>query len=159
MLYHEYAHVRQGHFDAHARRDDDVGRLVAIDLEREADDFAFHTFVSPNDDEEIKAMTAWPLLAAVLSSLYLVNGLIGVFQQRHPHLHHRVRHMLSRFDFLQRRYTDYYSFLCACVLSVSANAHTRGVNDVLESETFVTTQDGLDHELDFLDNEGERAGL
>lgn len=155
LLYHEFAHVRQGHFRVHDPSDDPAACELAIELEREADDFAFNIFLSATDDEATRATKGWPLLMPVLSSLYLVDGLVGVFQRRHPHLHHRIQHMLNRFNFQDRKHGDYYRLLCACVLSVFSNAYTRGGNAApIEPESFVTAEDALDDELDFLDSHG-----
>jgi len=152
LLYHEFAHVQQGHFRVHDPRDNPQAHALALDLEREADDYAYSVFVSATDTEERRAELAWPLLMPLLSSLYLVDGLVGVFQRRHPHLHHRIRHMLDRLDLREGRYADYYKFLCAVVLSVFSNAHARGGDEApLEPEVFLTTEEALDGELDFLD--------
>lgn len=149
LFFHEFAHASQRHFDflgAESAPADDISR---IQLEREADDFAFRAMISTVADEETRALKAWPILAAALSSLYLVDGPAGVFQQRHPHLHHRVVELLSRLDFsVGGKARDYYHYLCATVfLVVSNGSAARG----FEPEILDTADDALVAELDALD--------
>jgi hypothetical protein len=149
-LFHEFAHVRQRHFDFLGGTAQAADPASILEMEREADDFAFRVIVSPEDDEVALTVKAWPILAAVLSSLYLVHGPAGVYQEHHPHLHHRVYEMLAKFDFRKPSPTrDYFHYLCATVLLVVSQAQ----GGRLEPEVFDTADDALGAEMDSLDEQ------
>ena len=117
LLFHEFGHVRQGHLGNVDQNDDtEGGRATAIQMEREADQFAFDVLVSQHDDDEAKAKKAWAVLAPALSSLYLLDGHVGIFQRRHPHLHHRIHDLLAKLRFEDERYRFYYHYLAVTVL-------------------------------------------
>lgn len=151
LLFHEFGHLSQGHFNAVDQSDTREARATAIELEREADDFAFRTLISTDDDEPTLARKAWAILAAALSSLYLVDGLVNLFQRRHPHLHHRVADFLSKLNFHDQKNKDYYNYLCATVLLVMARAHDEEGVDAITPRMFDTALDALEAELDALD--------
>ncbi len=119
-LFHEFAHAQQGHLDfITAEANGEVDPQSVLEMEKEADDFAYRVMVSPDDDEDTLVVKAWPILAAALSSFYLINGPQGVYQERHPHLHQRVAHMLAKLNFPHGMYHDYYHYLCSTVMKLS----------------------------------------
>lgn len=152
LLFHEVAHVRQHHFgvvDPDDHRPDALA--TAVTLEREADDFAFRVLVSPHDDEDTRCLKGWAVLAPALSSLYLVNGRVGVFQRRHPHLHHRIYDLLAKLDFRDEQSRFYYKYLCATVLLVFDRAHQASANDQLTPAIFDTADDAFEAEMESID--------
>ncbi|MHB8744075.1 MAG: phage exclusion protein Lit family protein [Sulfuricaulis sp.] len=151
LLYHELAHILLRHLDAHNPTGTPEAQLATVDMERDADDFAFHVFLADTDGDDKRERLGWAVLASVLSSLYLVDGLVGVYQRRHPHLHHRIAHMISRLQFQQQRLTDYFAFLAACVLTVFSRASRDAQALSLEPDVFDTAEDALHAELDVLD--------
>lgn len=159
-LFHEFAHAQQGHLDfMSAAADAEVDPQSVLEMEREADDFAYRVMVSPDDDEDALVIKAWPILAAVLSSFYVIHGPQEVYQERHPHLHHRVAHMLTKLNFPAGRHHDYYHYLSSIVLKLSMQGpllRVRSETDIEEQpEIFETAVDALDDELDFLDQRVE----
>lgn len=152
VLFHEFGHIRQQHLDVVHPRDQAVEALAtAIEMEREADDFAFRVLVSANDDEATLRLKGWSILTPALSSLYLLNGRAGVFQRRHPHLHHRIQDLLAKLDFQDEQSRFYYHYLCATVLRVFDRAHDAGAHDRLTPELFETADDALAAEINALD--------
>lgn len=151
LLFHEFGHVRQEHFNAIDHRDTVEARTASIELEREADDFAFRVLVSTDDDEETRRVKAWAILAPALSSLYLVNGPVEIFQKRHPHLHHRVADLLGKLNFHEDRNKDYFNYLCATVLLLIGRAHESQGDAAITPRIFETALDALQDELDALD--------
>lgn len=150
MLFHEVAHVRQRHLDFMV---DDPGvpdNATVIEMEREADEFAFRTLVSSDDDEKTLALKAWAVLLAPISSLHLIQSPAGVYQQKHPHLHHRLAGFLEKFNFPAGAYRDYFNFLCATVLVLGK---TSNINDQNEPELFDDADQALSAELDAIDKE------
>ncbi|WP_295964335.1 phage exclusion protein Lit family protein [uncultured Xanthomonas sp.] len=166
FLFHEFAHAQQGHLDFIATQPDvPVDQQSVLEMEKEADEFAYRVMVSADDDEDTLVVKAWPILAAVLSSFYLIHGPQEVYQERHPHLHQRVAHMLAKLNFPAGKHHDYYHFLSATVLKLSMEGPFVRVLSGLESdeqpETFDSAVDALSSELDTLDDlvEEIRAAL
>lgn len=153
LLYHEFAHIRQGHLkDGYDHSDDDGAHAYNKELEREADDFAFRTFISADDGDDVRRLKGWPLLIPVLSSLYLIDGPASVFQVNHPHLHHRIHHVLTQLDFKDEPTRDYYWYLSSVVLTVFAQAHkVDSLQGRMEPEVFDTAPDAFNAQLEELD--------
>lgn len=125
LLHHEFAHIRQGHFGVVDEREHTAeARAIAIQLEREADDFSYRALVAFDDDEDAKRIKAWSILAASLSSLQLIRTPAGLFQGRHPHLHHRIYESLSRLNFHDPRWRGYYGYLANSVLETTLQTIT-----------------------------------
>lgn len=117
LMYHEFAHARQGHIGIVAPDDVTAEALqVSIEMEREADDFAYRVMVSLHDDDSVTRLKGWAVLVPALSSLYLVSGPGGVRQTRHPHLHHRIRDLLSKLSYKDPESKFYYEYLCTFIL-------------------------------------------
>lgn len=120
VLHHELGHIRLGHFGIVDNADDSAaGRATAIELERDADDFAFRALVNLHDDEDTKSIKAWSILDAVLSALLLLRSPAGFFQGRHPHLHHRAYEVMARLNFREPRLAGYYSYLVSTMLELT----------------------------------------
>lgn len=161
-LFHEFAHAQQGHLDfMTAEANAEVDPQAVLEMEKEADDFAYRVMVSPDDDEDTLVVKAWPILAAVLSSFYLIHGPRGVYQERHPHLHQRVAHMLAKLNFPRGMHHDYYHYLCSTVLKLSMEGPLvrlrSGLDDDEQPEIFETAVDALHAELDLLDQHVEEV--
>jgi len=152
LLYHEFAHVRQGHLKEY-RSSDEAEAAYNKQLEREADDFALRIFVSEGDDDEVRRLKGWPLLVPVLSSLYLINSPGMVFQDNHPHLHHRIHHVLTQLNFQDEQTRFYYWYLSSVVLTVFEQAHNiGGKRGQLEPQTFETAYEALDAQMETLES-------
>ncbi len=152
LLYHEYGHVRQGHLDAVDPAQERAHRLAtAVEMEREADDFAYRVLVGNHDSEDIRKLKAWAVLAPALSSLYLVDGRAGLQQRRHPHLHHRIADLLAKLDFQDEAIRFYYQYLCAIVLRTFDKAYAAGNGATLTARVFETADDAFNAEMDELD--------
>lgn len=155
-LFHEFAHVQQGHLAFMAAAPgEQADPNIVLEMEKEADDFAYRMIVSHDDDEEALRRNAWPILAAVLSSFYLIHGPQEVYQERHPHLHQRVAHMLAKLNFPEGQSQDYYHYLASTVLKLSMQGPLLVLRNGSEAdeqpEVFETALDALDAELDTLD--------
>ncbi|WP_442682174.1 phage exclusion protein Lit family protein [Stenotrophomonas sp. JC08] len=159
-LFHEFAHAQQGHLGfITAGSGEGLDPNSVLEMEKEADDFAYRMIVSHDDDEETLRHKAWPILAAVLSSFYLIHGPQEVYQERHPHLHQRVAHMLAKLNLPEGQSQDYYHYLASTVLKLSMQGPLLVLRDGSEAddqpEIFDTALDALDAELDTLDGHVE----
>lgn len=165
-LFHEFAHAQQGHLNfMTADADAEVDVQSVIEMEKEADDFAYRVMVSTDDHEDALATKAWPIVSAVLSSFYLIHGPQGVYQERHPHLHVRVAHLLAKLNFPAGRNQDYYHYLSSTVLKLSMGGPLIRVrsetDDDGQPQIFDTAVDALDAQLELLDRavEDVRASI
>jgi len=111
MLHHEFCHAVQRHM-APDRAPEEI-----LEQEKEADDFAHHQFIDGSSAEHDKRIQAWSVLVPSLSCFYLAKKPASFFQERHPHVHHRVAHALSRLDFLDQENQDYFNGLCVIALT------------------------------------------
>ncbi|MBD8636716.1 phage exclusion protein Lit family protein [Stenotrophomonas sp. CFBP 13725] len=159
-LFHEFAHAQQGHLGFMTVAPcEDLDPNSVLEMEKEADDFAYRMIVSHEDDEGALRSKAWPILAAVLSSFYLIHDPHEVYQERHPHLHQRVAQMLAKLNFPKGQSQDYYHYLASIVLKLSMQGPLLVLRDESEAnkqpEIFDTALDALDAELDTLDGHVE----
>lgn len=153
LLYHEFGHVRQRHFGALDSRGHDAAALAtAIQLEHEADDFAYRVLVAHDDSEHVRSLKGWAVLAPALSSLYLVDGRAGLYQRRHPHLHHRVANLLAKLDFQNEQSRFYYHYLCSTVLLTFDRAYQANHDMSLTPRIFETVDEAFEAEMNDLDD-------
>lgn len=153
LLYHEFGHVRQRHFDAVDPQDGGAEALTtAVQLEREADDFAYRLLVAHDDPEPIRRLKGWAVLAPALSSLYLVDGRAGLYQRRHPHMHHRIASLLAKLNFQDEQSRFYYHYLCSTVLLTFDRAYQADHDVPLTPRVFETVDEAFQVEMDELDD-------
>lgn len=149
MLFHEFAHVKQGHLEFMTSECGSPDAVSILEMEREADEFAYRVLVSSDENEIDLANKAWAVLIAAISSLHLTHSTAGVFQRKHPHLHHRLNGFLEKLAFPAGRYKDYFQYLCATVLLLTQR---RAANDgKTEPDLFDDADTALEAELDALD--------
>nr|WP_312383302.1 phage exclusion protein Lit family protein [Stenotrophomonas geniculata] len=153
LLYHEFGHVQLGHLDAIDLYDEAPETLVtAVQLEREADDFAYRALVAHDDSDPVRRLKGWAVLVPALSSLYLVDGRAGLYQRRHPHLHHRIADLLAKLNFQDEQSRFYYHYLCSTVLLTFDRAYQANKDAPLTPRVFETVDDAFAAEMDDLDN-------
>lgn len=154
LLYHEFCHATQGHFEARAYSDTSEESLAtAVQLEREADEYAFNALVDINDDEQTRRVKGWAVLAPALSSLYLIGDCSELFQRRHPHLHHRIDEILQRLNYTHEPTRFYYQYLCSTVLTVFHEAERTEDPGNLYPTEFEDADEALRTKLDELDSQ------
>ena len=152
LLYHEFGHARLGHLDAVDPHDDALEtRVTAVQLEREADDFAYRALVAHDDSEPVRRSKGWAVLVPALSSLYLVDGRADLYQRRHPHLHHRIADLLAKLNFQDEQNNFYYRYLCSTVLLTFDRAYRADQDAPLTPRVFETVDEAFDAEMDDLD--------
>lgn len=153
MLYHEFGHIRQGHICAVEPGNTDPGaRATAIQLEREADDYAFGALVAYHDSEDDRMLKGWAILTPALSSLYLIDGRAGLIQCRHPPLHHRIADLLAKLNFVNSRHRSYFNYLCATVLRTFDRAYRDTGGATLTPHVFSTGDEAFEAEMSELDH-------
>jgi hypothetical protein len=150
ILHHEFCHASQGHTTPGWTREQ------ILELEKEADDFAHHQFLDGLSAEHDKRIRGWSVLIPPLSNLYLVEGPRGLFQEKHPHVHHRIAHALSRLNFSENENQDYFNGLCLSALTTFMIEHHILDNDFHRKpglrKSFERMSDALEYFLGELDS-------
>lgn len=111
MLHHEFCHAAHGHM-AKGLTPEEI-----LEQEKEADDFAYHQFISNFSSEREKRILAWSMLLPPLLALYLIKRPEALFQVKHPHVHHRIAHTLGKLNFLNEENQDYFDGLCLSAIT------------------------------------------
>lgn len=142
----------RAHLDAVDPHNDALAtQVVAVQLEREADDFAYRALVGHDDSEPVRRLKGWAVLVPALSSLYLVDGRAGLYQRRHPHLDHRIADLLAKLNFQDEQSHFYYHYLCSTVLPTFDRAYQTNQDAPLTPRVFETVDEAFDAEMDDLD--------
>ncbi len=151
LAYHEFAHARYRHHEAVDRSDHSADSLAtAVQIEHEADDFAFYALVPSGAAESLRYQMGWAVLTPILSSLYLLDGPRALRQKRHPHVHHRMQAMLAKLDFRDASNRFYFTYLCMAVGQDFAQVRTEGAP--AEPRTFDTAEEALSAWMDEWDD-------
>nr|WP_241093464.1 phage exclusion protein Lit family protein [Xanthomonas sp.] len=150
LMYHEFAHARQGHIGVVAPHDMTAEALAtSIEMEREADDFAYRVMVALHEDDSVKRLKGWAVLVPALSSLYLVADPGGLRQMRHPHLHHRISNLLGKLSYKDEESKFYYEYLCTFILGQFLQSFRQGTKR--DQQVHETAEELLEAQLDELD--------
>lgn len=91
----------------------DWTEVTHVASSREGDDFSCRALVTHHDFESVRRLKSWAVLVPELSSLYQVDGRAGLYQRRHPYLHHRIADLFAKLNFQSH---SYYRYLCSAVL-------------------------------------------
>lgn len=152
LLYHEFAHVVAGHLGAPEKSESIAAQSASIEMESEADDYAFRSLVSLEDDEYKRRLKGWSMLSAPLASLFMVEKLSDIFQLEHPHLHHRIFNILQKLNYRDQQNEFYYNYLCTIVMGLFLRIYKQdGDVQCSNIELYETAYDALQSQLDELD--------
>ena len=144
LLNHERAHAVFEHLPMVGAQPND--RELRLQLEKEADVFAFDGLVPPGLSDKEKALESWAVLAVVLATFYLyIEPRRALISTTHPSLHHRVGSLVQSLAWEGDEYRYYFPFLCRLVLQDL-------FPDVLAAKgTFEDADEALTDALDLLD--------
>lgn len=127
VLFHEFCHLTQGHesyylgFKLCDLTESDYADRIQI--ENEADDFAFNMIVNSNDDESARWVNGLSILFVKCSSLLLTQTLEGVKQRSHPDLDSRIHTALARLDLKSEQSQFYCWYLCCLAVNFYLMKH------------------------------------
>lgn len=147
LLVHEFAHARNDHLEVASAIVGEAGRLLRLELEKEADNFAFEVLIPQDADDHEKLSKGWAILGLALTSFYLIRDIGDIFQQTHPALHHRLEHLRRRLDFQEEKHQFYFDYLCSTFLGILLDE--AGLTD--RPQIYDTANDALQDKLDRLD--------
>lgn len=117
LLYHEQAHLVNGH-DSYflGFNIDDYDK---IELEKEADDFAFSMLVS-EESEESKIQKGLSIII-VFSSALMLSNLTTLKQKKHPDIDQRLLTMINKLNFNKKENEFYIWYLGCYILNMYLN--------------------------------------
>jgi hypothetical protein len=151
ILFHEAAHLMQGHesffFKAGANDLDPAAIADRIQIENEADKFAFNMLIKETDSEKDRWIKGISILLATCSSLLIVPRAHGIKQKTHPDVDQRIVNALHQLNL----YTDEAQFYCwyLCGFAVKLFLIKHDINT--QQETYETAKDAFTAYLEMLD--------
>lgn len=107
LLFHEYAHLSL----THERIDDD---RWSLDQEKDADNFAFSFFIDDSVSEKSRQITGLAIVFLYMTNFFLSKNIRGIWQNRHPHLHDRLKNGIASLN-LSERASKYYIYHLASI--------------------------------------------
>lgn len=151
LMFHEFAHLSNGHdsyFLGVKSIDLDESAIAErIQIENEADIFAFDIFIKHGADNTEKWTKGLAMLFVICSALVIVPVSKGLTQTVHMDLDDRILHLLQRLN-LETNESEYYCwYLAGWMLSLYLQKH----HIPIEPITHGTAQDLFYYYLDLLD--------
>lgn len=110
LLYHELSHLINDHTEFYVHKSD-IDNVLLIELEREADEFAFSQLVR-EDDEQSKIIKGLAIMMVMLSSLML-SKLDGLIQIEHPDIDQRLINIINKLNFEDEK-NEFYIWYLGC---------------------------------------------
>ncbi|GAA0690000.1 hypothetical protein GCM10009104_15730 [Marinobacterium maritimum] len=121
VLFHEFCHLTQGHESYYLGFQlcnlTEADYADRIQLENEADEFAFNMIVGSHEDEKNRWVNGLSILFVKCSSLLLTRSLQGVKQRSHPDLDTRIHTALARLDLKSEQSQFYCWYLCCLAVN------------------------------------------
>lgn len=121
VLFHEFCHLTQGHESYYLGFK--LCELTASDyadriqIENEADDFAFNMIVKSDEEEKDRWVSGLSILFVKCSSLLLTTSAKAIKQRSHPDLDTRLHTALSRLDLRSTQSQFYCWYLCCLAIN------------------------------------------
>jgi hypothetical protein len=117
LLYHEMAHIVNNHksFWPFSNNDDN------IEMEKEADEFAFSMLVEDNEKSKVEKDLSIMLLLG--SSLFLTNNFDSIIKVKHPDTDNRLKILLDKLAFEKEENKFYIWYLGCYILNVFLQLH------------------------------------
>lgn len=116
LMFHEFCHLTQGHdsFYLGTKLCDltDADYAERIQMENEADDFAFNMIVNDDDNEGVRWVNGLSIIFVKCSSLLITHSASGVKQRSHPDLDSRLLKVLVKLDLTSDNAQFYCWYLC-----------------------------------------------
>ena len=121
VLFHEFCHLTQGHksyylgFKLCNLTESDYADRIQI--ENEADAFAFNMIINANDDEKVRWVNGLSILFVKCSSLLLTHSVGGIKQRSHPDLDSRIHTAMVKLDLNSEQSQFYCWYLCCLAIN------------------------------------------
>ena len=156
LMYHEFSHLTQGHdsffLGVKACDLDDSAISERIQIENEADAFAFDMLISEQDDEKQRWIKGLSILFVICSAVLIVPSANSIEQKMHPDLDQRMLNFLHRLNLETDEAQFYCWYLCSFAIRFYLLKH-----DIAENpKTYETAQDAFFSYLEVLDQIKEK---
>jgi len=151
LMYHEFAHLTQGHdsfflgINLKELNDEDFAEYIQI--ENEADQFAFNMLIKQHDSNNQKWVKGLSIILVICSAILIVPTAKGVKQKKHPDIDNRMLNILEKLDLTTEKSQFYMWHLCNFIIRLFFIKH--GIT--IEPGEFETAQEAFMSHLDNLD--------
>ncbi len=152
LMFHEFAHLTQGHESfflgvaLNESREEELAEL--IQMENEADQFAFSMLVKDADDEKQRWKKGLSILFVMCSALLVTPHANSIKQTTHPDLDNRLLNILLKLDLK----TDEAQFYCWYLCSFAIRFYLMKHNIEIAAGEYGTAQEAFFSYLEELDN-------
>ncbi|TKC04246.1 phage exclusion protein Lit family protein [Pedobacter frigoris] len=158
IMFHEVAHIVNGHWGSYKEislkfknRDvlNEQEKALCVQLEQEADTFAYECMVSSNDDEDTRYHKQLGIIMAGLSSMFALKAKTRLTSLTHPSIHIRVFNSRERTSFSEGN-----EFHLDRVMNVGLSMFCRLHGIQYEDQNFGSFNSLLDYFFNLLDASG-----
>jgi len=159
LMFHEFAHLTLNHdsfflgVDMKNLSDTDVADQIQI--ENEADQFAFNMLIKEQDDENQKLVKGLSVLLVTCSALLITTTAQTVKQKSHPDLDQRMLNVLLNLNLATEEAQFYCWYLCGFSIRFYLIKHNIDVS----TGEYETAQDAFFSYLDLLDEIKSENGI
>jgi len=160
IMFHEVAHIVNGHWESYKEISlkykkgealDKQEKALCIQLEQEADTFAFDCMVSSNDDEVKRYHKQLGIIMAGLSSMFALKAKTRLTSLTHPSIHVRIFNFRARTSF-----SEGDEFRLNRVMNVGLSMFCRLQGIDYEDQHFESFDALLDYFFNLLDAVGDQ---
>ncbi|MFA6016391.1 MAG: phage exclusion protein Lit family protein [Gallionellaceae bacterium] len=149
LMFHEFAHLTQGHDSFFIGMGDlsDADIAERIQIENEADQYAFNMLIKDHGDEKQRWTKGLSILFVIFSALLITSKARNIKQKSHPDLDNRILNVLHGLNLKTEEAQFYCWYLCSFAVKFFLLKHNINVR----SGEFETAQDAFFYYLDLLD--------
>lgn len=150
ILFHELAHLTQGHFQYCTN----VSLSDIIELEKEADNFAFDMLINPSDHEDDILNKYLSIATIQCSMLFLSSNFMGIKQKDYPDIDARISNMVYKLSLDSESYRNYVYHRCSAYLRIFLILYN--IENPQEAHGFRTPEEAFEyylHKIDEVKNE------
>lgn len=148
LMYHELGHLILGHEAFHREKTEtEVSLSEQIQMENDADNFAYGMIISDNDDESTRLQKCLAIMLSKCSSLFLIKEAANLKQTSHPDLDTRIHSLISRQNFEAPQNSFYIWYLGCMAFSFFLHKH-----DIpMEPSVTETVEESFNNYLEIFD--------
>lgn len=155
IMFHEVAHIVNGHWgsykeiDAKLKNEDilnEEDKILCIQLEQEADTFAYDCLVSSQNDEETRYHKHLGIIIAGLSSMFALKKGTKLYSITHPSVHVRVFNLHK-----QSQFNEGDEFHLGRIMNIGLSMFCKLNNITYEDKGFQNFDEILNYFFELLD--------
>lgn len=159
LMFHEFAHLTQGHESLFLGIPTDKidATLIAerIQIENEADQFAFNMLVKDNDTNTQRWHKGIPVILVMCSAILITKKPQGLKQKEHPDLDNRLLSVINNLNLGTEESEFYCIYLCIFAIRLYFKKH----NIDMAPGDHETINEALTENLNYLDDIKSSYGI